>query len=246
MSKILDQLKEAEAQRKRVLAERSGGPRPEAPVPVSDQEAERAAPERDQTRLADERAAAAASDYARAEASALKAALARKSETEKALSQAQARAAAETQALKHAHEREAAETAARLAAEGRAAADAEAARLAKERREVEARVARETRERRRAEAKAQAQAAARAKAEERAGEDVERVPSPDRRPWMYSVVALLAAFGVGFLASQNFSRKETPVAEARPAAPAPAGSFALRLDRDVEGFAARLKTAGRK
>ena len=58
------------------------------------------------------------------------------------------------------------------------------------------------------------------------------------------MVALLAAFGVGFLASQNFSRKDTPMAEARPAAPA--GSFALKLDRDVEGFAARLKAAGRK
>ena len=70
----------------------------------------------------------------------------------------------------------------------------------------------------------------------------ERVPSPDRRPWMSSVIALAAAFGIGFVVSQNFPRKEAPAVEARPAA----ASFALKLDRDVEGFAARLKAVGRK
>jgi hypothetical protein len=221
VSKILDKLKQAEAQRRRVVAERTPV---EAESPADERERqERARLEQEQARFASLSAGAKlAVEHARAEKSAAQLAAARAEKEQMALAVARVRAAAEADALQRAREREASEAAARLAVESRAALDAEAARLATERGEVESRAARA--------------------AQPAAGK---------RRPWMgmaaVMVLLLIAGFWSGrFYSEKNLTREtetESKVAlRTEPESSRP--PFQLRLDRDVDAFAARVKRMG--
>jgi hypothetical protein len=221
MSKILDKLKQAEAQRQRVVAERTPL---EAESPANERERqERARLDQEQARLASLSAGAKlAVEHARAEKSAAQLAAARAEKEKMALAVARVRAAAEADALQRAREREASEAAARLAIESRAALDAEAARLAAERRAVESRAAHAAR------------------------------PAPGkRRPWIgmaaVMVLLLISGFWSGmFYSEKNLTREtESKVApKTEPESSKP--PFQLRLDRDVDAFAARVKARGRR
>jgi hypothetical protein len=244
MSKILEQLKQAEAQRQRVVAERR----------QLEDEANTALAAREKEELAararrGETAAVDPIAQAKADAEALAASRLRQAEAERTRAEAEARAAAEMDALRRAEERAAAESQARLAAESSAAADAEAARLAIARRQAEARAGREESERKRAEERARTQATARVKAEQDAAPPVRKHRRTLAAVAVAVGVALIAGFWpAAFPPEQAPPRKAAGVSMAPPA-PEPAergGSLQLRFDQDVDAFAARVREKERQ
>jgi len=97
----------------------------------------------------------------------------------------------------------------------------------------------------RADLRAQSQAAARVKTEERAMQPAQH----ERRPWagMAAVIALVLVAGVWFgdFASEKEPMKETKAAPKPEPQPGNMPSQ-LRLDRDADGFAARVKNRGKR
>ena len=231
MSKTLDKLKEAEARRKRILAEREGHAMQE---PAAKEPVEHVENRAVQARLVAEREAL---EHARE----------REREAERALAEARTRAAAEKEAAGlqlarleaderaaiHARNKEVAETEAALSAISRAEAARKSAALAVERLHAEERTVAKARER----AAANAQARAHELGRKAAATAQRRLSAGGRRwGWVGGLAAMIALAAL-FLPVKLVEEKSESV-------DLPRGKFELRLDRDAEAFAARVKKGG--